>query len=127
MPQHRQDHDRTDNVVAEIGEPAQRPAGRLWIGCKAWSHAFAELPQRKHDEERVNCVEVIRNVSEKTLDALVSESDDRRDADSENERSDPDWCAEDGASNRSRSGTVDRENEDDEKQIRKLEEMPAGP
>ena len=124
VPKDGQDHHRTDDVVAEIGEAVERPAGGLRMCRKSARHLRAETPQRQHNEDAVNRIEVVRDVAEKALHRLVAECDDARDPGRQDHCPDPFGNAQHGIADRSGGGAVDREDQHHEEQIAELEQGP---
>src|SRR3954451_17487520 len=122
---HRQDHDRADDVVAEVRKAAQRPAGGLRMRREAAGNACPELPQRENNEQGVDAVKIIRNVAKQPLNGLVAECDDAGDACHQHDGADPLRRVENRPCNCSSSSAVDCEDEHREEQVAQLEKRPG--
>ena len=123
---HRQDHDRADDVVAEIGDAAGRPARGWGVEREAGRDPVAEAGEGQHDEQRVDPVEKVRDILEQFLDRTVSERHEQENPGRQRDRAGQHRQPEHRRADRAGGGAVDGEDQDDEEQVDRLERDPAG-
>ena len=127
VTQYGQDHHRTDDIIAGIGQSARHPiARRRRRICEALSDQAAKAGQREDEEQAVDGVEQERDIFEHLLDRTRAPSGNRDDRNREQHRSQGLGPAEGRGADRPRRGAEHREDQDDEDDVGDLERDPGG-